>query len=48
MKTMNPITCVGDRLNLLEYSSLKRISPPNPAGMLIFWSAMIYEEGDSF
>jgi len=39
---MNAITCVGDKFILLGYSSLNRINPPNPEGMLIPVSAIIF------
>ena len=48
IKTINPITCVGFKSNLLWYSSLNRIRPPNPCGMFTLLSAMIYKEIDSF
>ena len=35
---------VGFKLNLLEYSSLNRVSPPKPAGRLIELSAMKFRE----
>lgn len=41
IKTMNKITCVGFKLNMLEYSSLYLTNPPNPEGRLTLLDAIL-------
>lgn len=44
-----PITCVGFKLNLLEYSSLNLVNPPKPEGIDTPVSfAMFNLDGNSF
>ncbi len=54
---MNAITCVGLRLNLLSYPSLKLVNPPNPPGrftpelcfaisLFIYWTIKMFLQKD--
>ena len=47
MKIINAIIWVGFKFNLLEYSSLNLINPPNPPGRFICWSAIFFRRAKS-